>query len=78
VTQQTYKVLLEWSESDQVWLVFVPALNGMSTFGETRAEALRNAEESITGYLEALLKDGQPLPSPSEFTEVVDLQVTLP
>ena len=48
-----FHVLLEWDQDDQVWVTFVPALNGLSTFGETREETLAHAQEAIEGYLEA-------------------------
>jgi predicted RNase H-like HicB family nuclease len=68
-----YHVLLEWDSQAGVWVTYVPILNGLSTFGETREEALANTREAILGYLEASAKEGIPLPDPAEL--VVEVAV---
>jgi predicted RNase H-like HicB family nuclease len=55
---QRYHVLLEWDPETGMWVTYVPTLNGLSTFGETREEALSNTQEAILGYLEAARKEG--------------------
>jgi predicted RNase H-like HicB family nuclease len=47
-----YHVLLEWDPDASSWVTYVPALNHLSTFGETQEEALANTREAILGYLE--------------------------
>ena len=46
-----FKVLIEWDPEDQVWVTYVPVLDHLSTYGETREEALENTREAIIGYL---------------------------
>ncbi|MDO8532075.1 MAG: type II toxin-antitoxin system HicB family antitoxin [Dehalococcoidia bacterium] len=58
--RRRFQVMLEWDAGDKVWVSYVPALNSLSTFGETRAKALRNTREAIKGYLEAAEKEGLP------------------
>ena len=41
---QHYQVWLEWDSESDAWVTYVPALNGLSTFGETKDEALANTE----------------------------------
>lgn len=48
---ERFKVLLEWDEDAQAWVTEVPALDSISTFGDTREEALQNTREAISGYL---------------------------
>lgn len=60
--QRRFKVVLEWDEESGGYTVTVPALPGCITEGDTLEEALRNAEEAITGYLEALKIQGRPIP----------------
>jgi antitoxin HicB len=60
--QRRFKVILEWNDEDVGYTVTVPALPGCITEGDTLEEALKNAQEAITGYLEALKIQGQPLP----------------
>lgn len=43
--------------------VEVPALPGCVSQGETYEEAVANAQEAVEGFLEALVKAGQPIPS---------------
>lgn len=71
---QHFHVLLEWDPEADAWVTYVPTLNGLSTFGETKEEALTNTREAILGYLEAAEKEGIPLPDPAE---LVDLEVAV-
>ncbi|MEP7013626.1 MAG: type II toxin-antitoxin system HicB family antitoxin [Acidobacteriota bacterium] len=71
---QHFNVLLEWDAESEVWVTYVPTLNGLSTFGETREEALDQTREAILGYLEAAEKESLPIPSN---TELVDLEVAV-
>ena len=69
-----YHVLLEWDPEAGAWVTYVPTLNGLSTFGETKELALANTREAILGYLEAAEKEGLPIPEPAE---LVDLEVAV-
>ncbi len=71
---QHFHVLLEWDPEAGAWVTYVPTLNGLSTFGETKEEALTNTREAILGYLEAAEREGLPLPDPAE---LVDLEVAV-
>jgi antitoxin HicB len=72
-----YKVLLEWDADSEVWVTYVPALDHLSTFGETRAEALENTREAILGYLEAADKEGISVPTAGSEVELIDLEVAI-
>lgn len=74
MTNQHFQVLLEWDSEAGAWVTYVPALNGLSTFGDSREEALANTQEAILGYLEAAEKEGIPLPKPAE---IVDVEVAV-
>jgi predicted RNase H-like HicB family nuclease len=58
-----YRVLIEEDE-DGVFVAEVPSLPGCISQGSTRREALSNAREAITAYLESLEAHGDPLPPP--------------
>lgn len=58
----SYTVLFEPAEEGG-YVVHVPALPGLWTQGETLAEARKMAKEAITGYIEGLVKSGDPIPS---------------
>jgi predicted RNase H-like HicB family nuclease len=57
-----YTVVLE-PETDGTFHAFVSALKGCHTTGSTEAEALSNAEEAISVYLESLTARGEPIPA---------------
>ena len=56
-----YTVHIEPAEEGG-FVVSVPALPGCVTQGENYEEALAMAHEAIEGFLEALVKAGQPIP----------------
>jgi antitoxin HicB len=47
------------------YIVTCPALPGLVTEGDNLREARRMAREAITGYIEVLIKHGQPIPEDS-------------
>lgn len=57
----TYTVHIEPAEEGG-YNVFVPALPGCITQGDTYEEAVAMAQEVVEGYLEALAKAGAPIP----------------
>lgn len=59
--QYRYTVLFEPAEEGG-YVVTCPSLPGLVTEGDTLDEARINAAEAIRGYLEALAKDGRPIP----------------
>ena len=73
-----YSVILEPGPEDGGCSVHVPALPGCHTQGETLEEAIADAREAITGYLEGLAADGLPIPREREGAQAVALEVALP
>ncbi len=73
-----FQVLVEHDASEDVWVTSVPGLNWLSTYGESREEALEQTREAILGYFEAATKEGIPLPPGDVEAEVVDLEVATP
>lgn len=72
-----FHVLLEWDKTEEVWVSYVPALNYLSTYGETRDEALALTREAITGYLEAAEKEGIAVDPPADHAELIHLEVAV-
>jgi predicted RNase H-like HicB family nuclease len=72
-----FQTLLEWDADDKVWVTYVPALDYLPTFGETREQALDNTKEAILGYLEAAAKEGIPVPDSDTETELVTVEVAV-
>ena len=72
----TYTVHLE-PEPEGGFTVTVPALQGCVTYGRDYGHALEMAREAIEGFLEALVKAGQPLPPPEEPTPNIPTDIVL-
>jgi antitoxin HicB len=77
MTQYHFTVVLEPDrEEPERYNVRVPALPGCLTYGESLEDALANAREAITGYVESLLADGEPIPSETNPTIAAMVVVT--
>ena len=63
-----YRVILE-SEEDGGYAVWVPALPGCVSQGDTFDEALANIREAIQCYLESCRKHGEPIPDEGAMPE---------
>jgi predicted RNase H-like HicB family nuclease len=77
LTTRRFKVLLEWDPDARAWVSYVPALGHLSTFGETKQEALERTREAIVGYLEAAEKEGVPVRAEDAEAELVDVEVAV-
>ncbi|MEZ4522033.1 MAG: type II toxin-antitoxin system HicB family antitoxin [Thermomicrobiales bacterium] len=71
-----YQVLLEWDPDEAVWVTYVPALDYLSTYGETREESLANTREAILGYVEAAEHEGIAIPS-TPTVELIQLDIAV-
>ena len=76
-TVRKFKVLIEWDPKDEVWVTYVPVLGHLSTYGDTREEALAQTREAILGYLEAAAKEGLAIATESE-ADIVEIEVATP
>ena len=56
-----YRILVEWSDSDECFVARVPALN-VAAHGDSSAEAAREAEVASGLVLEVLVEDGKSTP----------------
>ncbi len=74
--QHEFQVLLEWEPTDRVWVTYVPALNFLSDFGETREQALEHTREAILLYLESAAELALPVASETS-AELVTLDVAV-
>ena len=61
-----YPVAIELGTHTEAFGVVVPDLPGCFSAGDTMDEAMTNAEEAITTWIEAALDAGQEVPQPSD------------
>lgn len=64
MNSESYEMIVWWSSEDDAFVVDVPELPGCMAHGATRFEAVQNAEESITFWLQTAREDGAPIPQP--------------
>jgi predicted RNase H-like HicB family nuclease len=77
MTARRFQVEIEWDPDDEVWVTYVPALGHLSTYGETREEALAQTREAVTGYLEAAAINSLTVPAEHEL-DIVEIAVAAP
>lgn len=66
-----YTVIVE--EGPTSWGAYVPDLPGCVVAGESRSEVLDLIREAIEFHLEGLKEDGQAIPEPCSYSEVVEV-----
>jgi antitoxin HicB len=70
-----YTLTIEFHEDEAGYLAFFPALPGCHSWGASYEEAVKNAEEVLIGYLEALQKNGESIPEEDHHQGGVSLGV---
>lgn len=60
-----YAMYITWDNSDGIFVVEVPELPGCIAHGDTRAEAINNAEDAISAWIEVAKETGRPVPEPN-------------
>ena len=74
---RTYTLTIESHPDEGGYLAYFPALPGCHTWGGTYEEAVKNAEEALIGYLEALQKNGEEIPEEDRPSGEVSLGVVV-
>lgn len=59
-----YSVTLRWSDEDEAYIATVPELPGLSAFGDTEEEALKELEIVQEVFLDVMRERGDPIPEP--------------
>ena len=59
-----YHINISYSEADKGYIADIPDLDACSAFGETPADALKQAQLDKQTWLEAACSTGKPIPKP--------------
>jgi predicted RNase H-like HicB family nuclease len=59
-----YELIIYWSTEDQAFIAEVPELPGCVAHGSTPSEALSQAQEAISLWIETAQEFGDPVPEP--------------
>lgn len=73
-----YNILLMWDPTERVWVSYVPTLEWISSFGDTREEAIERTREAVLGYLEAAANEGLDIPTGDGEAELTAVEVAVP
>jgi predicted RNase H-like HicB family nuclease len=68
-----YAVVFEKSANN--FAAFVPGLPGCVATGKTRRTIEKSIREAIAFHIEGLREDGEPVPEPEVWTELVEASV---
>lgn len=70
---KTYLFRVEFQEEeDGRWSVWVPGLPGLTSWGHTREEALRNIQDAAEAYVEDMVETGESIPVETGKIDVID------
>ena len=59
-----YELIIYWSDEDQCYVVEVPELPGCMADGTTYEEAVKNAQQIISEWIEIAESIGREIPEP--------------
>ena len=59
-----YEIILYWSEDDGAHIAEVPELPGCMAHGATQVDALSNANDAISLWIDTARETGRPVPRP--------------
>lgn len=59
-----YEIIIYWSKEDNSYIAEVPELAGCMSDGNSYEEALKNANEIISEWIETARLENRPIPAP--------------
>ncbi len=60
-----YPLVIRWSDEDGLFLVSLPDFGGVTSHGETAAEAAERGVEMAAEWIDSYRQLGRPIPAPS-------------
>ena len=64
-----YSTIVQWSDEDDGYIAIVPELPGVSAFGETPEQAVKELETAKQLMIKVYNEDGCPLPKPDKLRD---------
>ncbi len=68
----TVKYTVVYEKTPANYSAYAPDLPGCVATGDTRPEVERNIREAIAFHLEGLRQEGEPVPQPTSWTDLVE------
>ncbi len=64
-----YSINLVWSVKDESYVATIPEFPGLSAFGISPEEAIKEAITACELFIEDMIEDGEEIPKPSTISE---------
>ncbi|MFA6413388.1 MAG: type II toxin-antitoxin system HicB family antitoxin [Syntrophales bacterium] len=64
-----HSILIQWSDSDHVFIASTPEIVGLNAFGDTPEEAVKELNVAKELYLQVMEEDKEPIPPPDLFVQ---------
>jgi len=64
MSESKYEVIIFWDKEDGIFVAEVPELPGCMAHGNSKADAIQNAEGAISLWLKTAKEDGISVPEP--------------
>jgi predicted RNase H-like HicB family nuclease len=59
-----FEIIIYWSAADEAFIAELPELPGCVAHGDTQENALKNAQDAISLWLDTAREFGDPIPEP--------------
>ena len=66
---KNYSINIIWSDEDEAYIATIPEFPGLSAFGETEEEAIKEAKIALEGFIKVFEEDGCTIPEPQTLSE---------
>jgi len=64
---ENFSVNVIWSNEDECYIATIPEFSGLFAHGDTREEAIREAEVALEMFIEDMKEDGEEIPKPDTY-----------
>lgn len=65
-----YRIIVHYDSSNEHFVALVPEIPGIQAMGDTRHDALNNAEQAIEGFVRQAAEAGREMPTPIDRTDL--------
>ncbi len=64
MNESQYEMIIYWDKTDKIFVVDVPELPGCMAHGNSKSEAIENAENAVNLWIKTAKEDGVQIPEP--------------
>ena len=64
MNESQYEMIIYWDKTDKIFVVDVPELSGCMAHGNSKKEAIENAENAVDFWIKTAKEDRVQIPNP--------------